>query len=449
MSQRRYLVRALLCLLAGLAACGRQTPAQRMDHIVRASAEAGRFSGAVLVARGGQVLLDRGYGLANREWEVPNSAATRFRLASISKQFTAAAILQLAERGKLDLDAPLKTYFPDVPAAWDKVTVLELLNHTSGIPDYLFGPDYAATQALAATPQQLLARFRDRLLDFPPGTQWAYSNSGYVLLGLLLEQLGGMSYAELLHQDLWAPLGMHDTGYDDGRKVVPHLASGYRLDQGAIVPALLRHPSTLYAAGGLYSTTGDLLRWDRGLYGGKVLSAASLRKMTTPGLQQSGLGLLILPLEDHVVYAHGGGVDGVHTMMLHDPQLDLTVIVLANLQDADVTGLAGDLAALARGEKVTLPEERRERSLPPERLARFAGSYQLAPGFDLVFTVEGGQLMVQASGQQKYPASAEAEDMFFFKVNGAEVQFFGDGAAADTLVLHQNGQYFKAKRKPG
>jgi CubicO group peptidase (beta-lactamase class C family) len=437
---------ALLCLLA--AACGRQTPEQRMDHVVQARADTGRFSGAVLVARDGQVLLSQGYGQASREWEVPNTPATRFRLASISKQFTAAAILQFAERGTLDLDAPLKTYFPEAPPAWDPVTVLQLLNHSSGIPDYLGAPDYAATQALPATPQQLLARFRDRPLDFPPGTRWAYSNSGYVLLGLLLEKLGGMSYGEVLHQNLFAPLGLRDTGCDDGRKPVPHLASGYRLDQGAIVPALFRHQSTLYAAGGLYSTTTDLLRWEQALYGGKVLSAASLAKMTTPGLQQSGLGLLVLPLEDHVVYAHGGGVDGVHTMMVYDPTLRTTVIVLANLQDADVVDLAGELAALARGEQVILPAERRERTLPPGRLARFAGSYELAPGFDLVFTVENGALMGQASGQQKYPAAAEAPDMFFFPVNGAEVEFFGEGVAAGSLVLHQNGQYFKARRKP-
>jgi CubicO group peptidase (beta-lactamase class C family) len=440
---------ALLCLLAALGACDRQTPGQRMDHIVRARAEAGRFSGAVLVARDGQVLLDQGYGMASREWDIANTPATRFRLASLSKQFTAAAILQLAERGKLALDAPLKTYFPEAPPTWDRVTVLQLLDHTSGIPDYLTAPDYAATQALPATPRQLLARFRDRPLDFAPGSQWAYSNSGYVLLGLLLEQLGGMSYGEVLQQNLLAPLGMRGSGYDDGRKLVPHLASGYRLDQGAIVPALVRHPSTLYAAGGLYSTTGDLLRWQQGLYGGKVLAAASLRRMTTPGLQQAGLGLLILPLEDHLVYVHGGGVDGVHTLMSYDPTLKTTVIVLANLQDADVATLAGELAALARGERVILRDERRERTLPAERLRRFAGRYQLAPGFDLVFTVENGQLIGQATGQQKYPASAEAPDMFFFKVNDAEVEFFGEGAAADSLVLHQNGQYFKARRQPG
>jgi CubicO group peptidase (beta-lactamase class C family) len=449
MIRRTRLRFALLCLQAVLAACGQQAVAQRMDHIVRARAEAGQFSGAVLVARDGQVLFDKAYGMANREWEVANTPATRFRLASISKQVTAVAVLQLAERGKLDLDAPLKTWFPDAPPAWDKVTVLNLLNHTSGIPDYLGAPDYAATQALPATPQQLLARFRDRPLDFPPGEKWAYSNSGYVLLGLLIERLGGMSYGEVLHQNLFAPLGMADTGYDDGRKLVPHLASGYRLDQGIIVPAQFRHQSTLYAAGGLYSTTADLLRWEQALYGGKLLSAGSLKKMTTPGLQQSGLGLLVLPLEDHVVYAHGGGVDGAHTMMVYDPSLKTTVIVLANLQDADVVELASELAALARGETVILPAERRERSLSAEQLARFTGAFELAPGFDIVFMVDHGRLVGQASGQQKYSASAEAQDTFFFRVNGAEVQFFGEGEKADTLVLHQNGQYFKARRKPG
>lgn len=448
MSQRTRLSLILLCLLLA-AACGRREPCRRMDQVVQAHVKAEQFSGAVLVARGGRVLLERGYGDAEREWQVPNTPATRFRLASITKQFTAAAILLLAERGKLDLEAPLKKYFTDAPPAWDAVTVLELLNHTSGIPDYLSAPDYAATKALPATPQQLLARFRDRPLDFAPGTRWAYSNSGYVLLGLLIEKLGGMSYADFLSQNIFEPLGMRDSGYDDGQAVIPRLASGYRRGYGPIVPAQFRHQSTLYAAGGLYSTTGDLLRWDRALYGGKLLSATSLKKMTTPGLQQAGLGLLVLPLEDHLVYAHGGGVDGAHTMMVHDPALDSVVIVLSNQQDADVVGLAGQLAALARGERVVLPAERREIAAPADQLARYAGSYEFVPGFDIVFTVEDGRLMGQASGQEKYPAGAEAPGLFFFPVNGAEVEFFGTGAAADALVLHQNGQYFKARRKNG
>ncbi len=352
-------------------------------------------------------------------------------------------MLLLAAHNQLNLDAPLKTYLPDAPASWDQVTVFELLNHSSGIPDYLSAPDYAATQALPATPQQLLARFRDRPLDFPPGQGWTYSNSGYVLLGLLIEKISGQSYADFLQQNIFDPLGMRDTGYDSGATVVPRRASGYRLDNGALVPAQYRHQSTLYAAGGLYSTSGDLLRWEQALYGGRLLPPAWLSKMLTPNGQQAGLGLMVLPLEDHVVYAHGGGVDGVRTMMSYDPAEKTVVIVLSNQQDADVVGLASELAALARGETVVLPSERKGFRASGEALAKYPGTYEFAPGFGIVFTLEDGKLFGQATGQQKYPTTAEAPGVFYFEVNGAEVEFFGDA-----LVLHQNGQYFRAKRKP-
>ena len=439
---------AYLIGLALISACKPQATEYRLGQIAQARVASEQFSGTVLVAREGKVLLDRGYGLADREWSIAATPATRFRVASITKQFTAAAILLLAERGKLALDAPLKTYLPDAPAAWDKVTVLNLLNHTSGIPDYLGAADYPATQAIPATPQLLLARFRDRPLDFAPGEGWAYSNSGYVLLGLLIEKQSGLSYGEFLRKNLFEPLGMRDSGYDDGAAVIARRASGYRLDHGAVVPALYRHQSTLYAAGGLYSTAEDLLRWQQALYSGKVLSAASLQRMLTPNSHQAGLGLMVLPLEDHVVYAHGGGVDGVHTMMSYDPATRVTVIVLSNQQDADVVALAGQLAAAARGETVVLPGERKDITVPAAKLQTYAGTYAFAPGFDIVFTLEGGQLFGQASGQQKYPATAEAPGMFYFRVNGAEVEFFGDAKGhSESLVLQQNGQYFKALRK--
>jgi len=448
MSLRFRILALPVCAALAMTGCCKHGPEARMDQIVQARVASEQFSGAVLVARDGQVLLDRGYGQASREWRIPNTPDTRFRLASISKQFTAAAVLLLAAHNQLDLYAPLKTTLPDLPASWDGVTTLQLLNHSSGIPDYLSAPDYAATQALPATPQQLLARFRDRPLDFPPGQGWAYSNSGYVLLGLLIEKLSGQSYAEFLRQNLFEPLGMKDSGYDSGAAVIPRRASGYRLDHGAVAPALYRDQSTLYAAGGLYSTTHDLLRWNLALYGERLLPPAWLKKMLTPNAQQAGLGLMVVPVEDHLVYEHGGGIDGAHTMMSYDPQSHVTVIVLSNLQDADVVGLAAELAAVARQETVVLPAERREISVPPETLARYAGTYAFAPGFDIVFTVENGQLMGQATGQQKYPATAETAAVFQFKVNGAEVEFFGQvHDPADSLVLHQNGQYFKAHRK--
>src|SRR6476469_8371708 len=185
----------------------------RMEQIVQAYVP-GKFMGTVLVARDGKSLLDKGYGFANLEWQVPNTPTTKFRLGSITKQFTAASILLLEERGKLKIEDPVKKYLPDAPAAWDKVTIFSLLTHTSGIPSFTGFPDYTSTEAIPSTPEKLVARFRDKPLEFQPGEKWNYSNSGYVLLGYLIEKISGQSYADFVKQNIFDKLGMKDSGYD-------------------------------------------------------------------------------------------------------------------------------------------------------------------------------------------------------------------------------------------
>src|SRR5215472_17898437 len=199
----------------------------RMDQVVQSYVSNKQFMGSVLVARGDQILLSKGYGSANLEWNIPNTASTKFRIGSITKQFTAASILLLEERGKLKVEDPVKKYLPDAPAAWDKITIFHLLTHTSGIPSFTSFPDYRDTEAMATTPEKLVARFRDKPLDFEPGTKWSYSNSGYVLLGYLLEKISGQTYSDFVQQNIFTPLGMKDSGYDSNFAVIERRASGY------------------------------------------------------------------------------------------------------------------------------------------------------------------------------------------------------------------------------
>src|ERR1700675_4716557 len=192
-------------LLAG--ACVAEDLA-RMEQVVQSYVSDKKFMGSVLVARGDEVLLSKGYGSANLEWNIPNSPATKFRLGSVTKQFTAASILLLEERGKLKTDDLVKKYMPDAPAAWDKITIFHLLTHTSGIPNFTGFAEYGPTESLPTTPEKLVARFRDRPLDFQPGEKWSYSNSGYVLLGYLLEKVSGETYEKFLQANIFGPLGM-------------------------------------------------------------------------------------------------------------------------------------------------------------------------------------------------------------------------------------------------
>jgi CubicO group peptidase (beta-lactamase class C family) len=230
--------------------------AARMQRSIGRLVSAGHFMGSVLVAEGGKVLIDRGYGSADLELNVADSPRTKYLLGSVTKQFTAAAILLLQQRGKLKITDHIKDYLIDAPAAWDQITIFNLLTHTSGIPNYSNFPEFDATRALPASPEQLVDRFRDKPLDFPSGTAWRYSNSGYTLLGYLIEKISGEPYGRFIQQNIFDPLGMHDSGYGSNSAIIARRARGYTPGpDGAPVNADYIDMSVPYAAGALYSTT--------------------------------------------------------------------------------------------------------------------------------------------------------------------------------------------------
>jgi CubicO group peptidase (beta-lactamase class C family) len=301
---------ALFLFLAG--SCLAQDAA-RMDQIVQSYVTNQKFMGTVLVARGSQVLFSKGYGSANLEWDVPNTPHTKFRLGSVTKQFTAASILLLEERGKLSVGDLVKKYLPDAPAAWDKITIFHVLTHTAGLPNFTGFPDYAKLEPFAAKPTELVARFRDKLLDFEPGEKWSYSNSGYVLLGYLIEKITGDTYEKFVSENVFTPLGMKDSGYDSNFAVIPRRAVGYVAGSNGYQHAGFIHMSIPHGAGALYSTTEDPLKWEQGLFGGKLLQAASLEKMTKPFKNNYAFGLQVDTAGGHKVIEHGGGIEGFNT----------------------------------------------------------------------------------------------------------------------------------------
>ena len=428
--------------------CLAQDNLPRMEQVVQSYVSNKQFMGAVLIARDQTIVLDKGYGFANLEWNVPNSPTTKFRLGSITKQFTSASIFLLEERGKLKVDDPVKKYMLDAPAAWDKVTVFNLLTHTSGIPSFTGFPDYASTEAIPTTPEKLVARFRDKPLEFQPGEKWNYSNSGYVLLGYLIEKISGQPYAKFVQENIFDPLGMKDSGYDSNSALMLRRASGYAPSANGPVNAGYIDMSIPLSAGGLYSTTGDLLRWEQGLFGGKLLSSASLQKMTTPFKNDYACGLAVHMVKGRKLIEHGGGIEGFNTQLSYYPEEKLTVVVLGNLNGSSPGEIASKMAALAHGEKVVLAEERKEIVVPAKILAEYVGSYELGPGFVFVVTLEGEQLVTQITGQPKVPIFAESETMFFPKVVDAEIEFFKNEKDQVThLVLRQGGRETKALKK--
>jgi CubicO group peptidase (beta-lactamase class C family) len=302
------------------------------------------FSGVVLVARNGHVLFQKAYGMANREHEVPNKLGTKFRVASVTKQFTAMAVMILAERGKLDLNDPICKYVESCPKTWAGITVRHLLNHTSGIPDFAGFPDNDHYDRLPMTPLETMDRFRDKPLEFLPGERFRYDNSGYLLLGYIIERASGERYEDFLRKNIYEPLGMSDSGYDHPWIILKNRASGYERKDGQVVNAMFMEMDTPFGCGSMYSTVGDLLRWDQALYSEKLVSRKSLEQIFTPyegpypadrpwergwnARHRYGYGWSIAKWFGRDLVWHGGTIQGFCSAILRYPQDHTLVVVL-------------------------------------------------------------------------------------------------------------------------
>ncbi|MGD0247989.1 MAG: serine hydrolase domain-containing protein [Candidatus Limnocylindrales bacterium] len=307
------------------------------------------LSGSVLIAQHGHVLLSKGYGLADRAQKTPNDPQTRFLIASNTKQFTATAILMLEVQGKLKVADRICAYIPQCPSAWGVITIKELLTHTSGIPDYTNLPDFVDYAGQPSTPLQIVAHFRDLPLDFAPGTTWKYDNSGYFLLGYIIEQVSGLSYEAFLQKYILTPLNLSDTGYNHNSNGV---AIGYT--DGSATPAEGWDPSAPYAAGGLYSTVEDMNRWEQALTTDALLPATSRAEMFAtqvaipdgaPLAAGYGYGFLIGTDSGRPIIWHNGAIPGFASIEARYPVDDVTVIILGNQMNAYVMTILGGISA--------------------------------------------------------------------------------------------------------
>ena len=355
--KRVYCIALTALLLASGLTCPRAIAKDdfraRADARMKGFVGRDKFSGAVLVAQGGKVLFEKGYGPANREWDTPNSPLTKFRIASLTKQFTAAAILILQEQGKLKVTDQISLYVEDLPSEWRQITVHQLLTHTSGLPEYTGPPEIEKTFNLTgASPQQLLSLVKRQPLSFAPGTKMVYCNTGYLLLGAAVEKASGSDYATFLKRSIFTPLQLNDTGYDVRADILPGRASGYRVKDGKPENAGYVDASIPFAAGGLYSTVRDLYRWNEALANGRLLSADSRRQMFTIYPETAafgahyGYGVVISEKFGQTLYYHGGGISGFASAIQRYPKSNVCVVVLSNEEEIKSWDVATSLAAL-------------------------------------------------------------------------------------------------------
>src|SRR5688572_1458731 len=430
----------LMALLGTATVCLAQDTA-RMDQIVRSYVTSGAFAGSVLVARGSDVLLSKAYGLANVEWNIPSTPSTRFKIASITKQFTAAAILLLEERGKLKLDDLVKTHLPEAPPAWDRITLFHLLTHTAGFPG-LQSPITSTDGTVAGYVTALM----QRPLETQPGERFSYTNAGYFILGHLIQKLTGQSYESFLRDNIFTPLGMKDTVLDSAA-AIPRRAGSYTVTPNGLVNASYASDRVApNSAAGLYSTTEDLLRWQNGLYGGKVVSKASVLKMTTTFKGDYGLGIYIRTIDGRRAATHGGGVP-TFANLTYFLERGISVVVLGNISTSPSPEIAAYLGTLAHGEAVRLMSERKSITLPASVLARYAGVYQFSNGQTMTVKVDGAQLAVQPTGGNLLVLLAESETRFSIRDINMVVDFVLDAAGNVTeIVIVQGTRQERATR---
>jgi CubicO group peptidase (beta-lactamase class C family) len=326
-----------------------QDLATRADEYLIEQTRTAGFSGAVLIAREGKVLFSKGYGLANVEHDVTNTPQTKFRLGSVTKQFTALAIMILQERGKLNVQDHVSKFVPDSPEAWRDITLHHLLTHTAGIPNLTTFPDHRTTMMLPSPTASTVARFKDKALEFKPGERFNYSNSGYVLLGYVIERISGESYEAFLLKNIFEPLQMTDSGYDHNEMVLTHRAAGYVRPRGTLLNAPYQDMSVPHGAGALYSTVEDLLKWDQGLYSEKLVSKMSLDAMFTPFKGNYAYGWIAGQTSGRRCLEHAGSINGFTSFIARFPEDRTCVVVLSNHQWIMPRPICLNLAALAFG----------------------------------------------------------------------------------------------------
>jgi CubicO group peptidase (beta-lactamase class C family) len=333
----------------------------KLDEYMNAMAKRG-FTGSVLVARDGKVIFSKGYGMANAEWDIPNTPQTKFRLGSITKQFTAVSILLLQERGKLAVQDPICKYIADCPKAWEPITIHHLLTHTSGIPNFtpVDPEEYRKLYLAPVTVTGFVDSFKPKPLEFAPGERMKYNNSGYFMLGYIIEKVSGQSYEAFLQENIFTPLKLADTGYDTHDRILKHRATGYSMRNNVRINSDYLDMTVPYAAGALYSTVEDLFAWNEALFSDKLLSAKSREAMMTVEKANYAYGLAVSQQFNRKMILHGGGINGFETFLARFPAEKITVAVLRNADYGD-TGpgrISNDLAAIVLGEKYEIPRER-------------------------------------------------------------------------------------------
>jgi D-alanyl-D-alanine carboxypeptidase len=437
---------ALLVLLSSPATAAPPAavaPAAAIDALLKGSFPADRPGAAVIVVKDGRTLLRKAYGMANLELGVPLQPDMVFRLGSITKQFTAAAILMLAEEGKLSLQDPVEKHLPGYPTQGHAITIEHLLTHTSGIQSYTDMPGWMTSRIQGPmTVTELVDGFKKEPMQFAPGERWAYNNSGYILLGAIIEKASGTTYEAFVRERIFQALGMTSSYYDRTEAIIPKRAPGYTREGDQPRNARYLSMTQPYAAGSLASTVDDLARWDASLYTEQLLKKASFDRAWTSYVLKDGkptgygYGWGISTLRGRRALSHGGGIFGFSTYAVRLPDERVYVAVLCNSDSpsADPEYLGKKIAALTVLDPFPEPVAI---ALDPKVLGRYVGVYRVEGGATRTVTIESGRLYTQRSGGERLEVRPGSETEFYYDKSLTRLRFVldADGRVTEMLLF--------------
>lgn len=451
----RLLLPVFALLLAAPARAADELPAlfdKRVGDYLAPLLRTNNFAGVVLVARGDRTLFARGYGDASIELRVPNTPATVFQVASLSKPFTSAAIMLLADQGRLDLRAPLTAILPDYPGG-DRLTIHHLLSHRSGIPNINDFPAYEAIQLRPHTPAELVALFRDKPLEFAPGERYGYSNSNYNLLAHIIERTSGQSYGDFIASKIAKPLGLERTGHRGSMSdIVDGLANGYA-PEGSL--GLQRAPYLDWSAktgnGSLHSTAADLVRFVRAVHGPSLLRPESRSALFSKHSANAGYGWFLSEANGRPIHHLNGRSPGWAAQLDYYPAEDVTVVVLSNLYSSVTTPIARAVGALYFGQPATPMPALRAEPLTPAETARLVGTYRFGgdyyvPNSTITIAASNGQIRAEyPSGYAASPYVPVTPTTFIIRPFWSDATFVlgPDGKAVELVI-----DGFRGRREP-
>jgi len=401
----------IILLLLPITITAQKNYPKLLDDYAQAEFKVKEFNGTVLVMQKGKSIYRKAFGMADREWNIANTVNTKYRIGSVTKQFTAACILQLAEQGKLNLDDKLSKYIPDYPKG-DSITIHMLLNHTAGIKNYTAIPEFFPKAALPLSKDSMIALFKNKPLDFSPGTKWNYSNSGYFLLGVIVEKASGKNFSDYLLENVIKKAGLKNTAMDDLDSVLVYRAKGYGKNrQGVWQHAMYISMEGPYSAGAMVSTVDDLYTWIKALTNNKIISEESTKKMTTPYKDKYGYGILIDSLKTHPRIWHDGGIPGFSSHLAYYPADDVSVVVISN-NGSSSNNLGVALASLMFDLPVQKPYTPKEVKIDTVILDNYLGKYIATGPLELI--KKNGKLYRHREGSPDIELKPESNTRFFY-----------------------------------